>query len=142
MAMHKKIDKGNVEDISALSSIQEGILFHYLSDPDSSQYVEQLCLTLTGSTDLDKIKETWKTLVKSNEVLRTIFRWKSLDKPMQITLIQHEIPMDVVDLSKEDPEKCIAVLAEIKEQDYQKRIDISEEPFRVTLVMTSGASLT
>lgn len=38
--------KENIEDILPLSSTQKGMLFHYISDPTSTNYHEQIRLVL------------------------------------------------------------------------------------------------
>ncbi|MCY9665709.1 hypothetical protein M5X11_12160 [Paenibacillus alginolyticus] len=47
----QKIDKDNFEDIVALTPVQEGMLFHNLTEPDSKQYMEQLTLSFEGKMD-------------------------------------------------------------------------------------------
>ena len=44
----KKLDKRNIEDIFALTSMQEGMLFHYLEDRGGTRYFEQLSLEISG----------------------------------------------------------------------------------------------
>ncbi len=40
----KKVNPGRIEDIHALTPMQEGMLHHYLGAPESSLYSEQLTL--------------------------------------------------------------------------------------------------
>jgi hypothetical protein len=46
-----KFDKKNIEDILSLTSMQEGMLFHYLKEPKSDHYFEQLSLEISGEID-------------------------------------------------------------------------------------------
>ena len=60
MMTENKIDKRNVEDIMGLTSLQEGMLFHYLSNPGSKQYFEQFRLQLSGEMDVECFKQAWQ----------------------------------------------------------------------------------
>jgi len=133
-----KLDKSNIQDIVALSPMQEGMLFHYLQNPNSSEYFEQLSLTLVGKVNSEFVKEAWNFIAQSNEMLRTIFRWEKLEKPIQIVLKEYEIPVVEYDISMEDSKSKNQLLYEIKEQDKNKGIDISVEPLRVLLVKLDG----
>jgi hypothetical protein len=119
----KKINRKDIEDIIALTPMQEGMLFHYLKDPGSDYYFEQLCLTITGEIDLNRFKQAWDFVVETNEMLRTVFRWEKLEKPVQIILKHHSIKPVYYDFSSE----------EIKANDRDKAFDLLEVPFRVTL---------
>jgi len=43
--------KSDIEDILSLTPLQEGMLFHYLKDPSTAVYFEQLCLNISGQMD-------------------------------------------------------------------------------------------
>ena len=50
-----KLDKKNIENIAALTPLQEGMLFHYLKDPKNDIYFEQLSLDISGEIDMEGI---------------------------------------------------------------------------------------
>ncbi len=134
MKSTQKLDKANIQDLLSLSPMQEGMLFHYLQNPNSSEYFEQLSLTLSGNINTEFIKASWNFVAQSNDMLRTIFKWEKLEKPIQIVLKNYEIPVLEYDISEEDSQNRHKLLNEIKEQDKNKGIDIGEEPLRVLLV--------
>lgn len=137
-----KIDKQNVEDVVALTPMQTGMLFHYLSNPGNTTYFVQMCYELQGDTLVQQLaKEAWGKLALSNEMLRTVFRWEKLEKPLQIVLKNHELPIFEYDLSiRCDTEKKKA-LANIKEKDRDLGIDIRIAPLRVTFCKMSNEVL-
>ncbi|WP_080497089.1 non-ribosomal peptide synthetase [Bacillus wiedmannii] len=130
----KKLEKKNIEDIYPLSPLQEGMLFHYLDKPDSKLYYEQLVLTLVGDIDSNLFGKAWQLVTKSNEILRTIYRWDKLATPLQIVLKEHPLPITEHDLASEaDEERKHHSLEQIKMSDKIRHIDISSEPYRITL---------
>lgn len=90
-----KVKKENVDDILSLTPMQEGMLFHYLSDPEGDQYFEQLCLDILGRIDLEPFEKAWQLVVESNEALRSLYRWDNVKKPVQIILKEY-IPLVIV----------------------------------------------
>ncbi|MCX7920711.1 MAG: amino acid adenylation domain-containing protein [Clostridia bacterium] len=133
MIISDKLDKANVEDILALTPTQEGMLFHYLNEPESDQYFEQLSITLTGNTDIQKLKEAWEFVVQTNEMLRTIFRWTGLKKPVQIVLKNYSPKILEYDFSNAEKEVQDILVGELKKNDKKNRIDITTEPCRILL---------
>jgi len=125
------MNKQNIEDIISLTPLQEGILYHYLSEPESGQYFEQLSLVLSGEINVEAVKRAWQFVADTNEMLRTVFRWDKLEKPVQIILKEYKIPVMEYDFSGiPDREKLIR---ELKESDRKRKIDIACEPMRIML---------
>jgi amino acid adenylation domain-containing protein len=134
----QKIDKAHVDDILPLTSMQEGMLFQYLSNPQSKQYFEQMRFGLKGQIDNQRFREAWKFVGQGNEMLRAVTRWEKLEEPVQIVLKDKEIPIEVKDLSVEGGEEQSRMLAEIVEADWQKSIDLTEAPLRITLCLLAN----
>jgi len=126
-----KLDKQNVEDIMSLTSTQEGMLFHYIENPNSQDYHEQISLTLSGSINLELVQKSWDHVIEMNEMLRTIFRWETLENPVQIVLKNFNVPIKIVDLSKDNDRN--RKLEDIKKEDFSRQIDITRETLRITL---------
>ena len=72
-----------LEDVYALSPLQEGILFHSLYAPESGVYVEQLSCALAGPLDVAAFARAWERVIERHAVLRTAFVWKSQKRPLQ-----------------------------------------------------------
>ncbi|MBY8914129.1 amino acid adenylation domain-containing protein [Bacillus sp. YC2] len=136
----KKIDKADIDNILGLTTIQEGMLFHHLMEPDGSTYFEQMLLQIDGIPDRQMFEEAWNQTVQHHEMLRTLFRWKEVAKPIQIILKRHHTQAAYEDLS----ENCDLSLEKLKEnlihRDRQMPFDLQEVPFRVTLYKTGQQS--
>ncbi|MCP5046716.1 MAG: AMP-binding protein, partial [bacterium] len=133
MNSFKKAESKNIEDIIALTPMQEGMLVHYLKEPGSGHYFEQLSLTMRGPIDFKCFKQAWNTVVKTNAMLRTRFKWKKVKIPVQIILKNHSVPVVFHDLSTGDINDKCQSLKEIKDQDRIGGFDLNSVPFRITL---------
>jgi len=128
------LDKKNIEDIIALTPMQEGMLFHYLKNPKGDQYVGQLSLDLSGKIDIDCFEKAWNLVIEKNEMLRTVFRWEKAKKPIQVILKYNYLKVCFIDYSDKKGSEKKNLLEEIKRKDRMKKFDLHQVPFRVTLV--------
>lgn len=133
MALSQRIEKQNIEDIFALTPMQEGMLFHYLKDRENDHYSEQLCIDLSGEIDDNYFEQAWKSVIETNEILRTVFRWEGVQQPVQMVLKGGPFYFKYDDLSsRESNEKKEDLLKKI-EKDRKKKFDLHDIAFRVTL---------
>lgn len=133
-----KLEKKNTEDILALTPLQEGMLFHYLKEPDNSLYFVQLSLEISGEINIDFFKEAWNAVVNNHEMLRTVFRWEKLASPIQIILKKHDVNFTYRDLAIECDNKVYRV-EELKKSDLSKGFDLANDvPFRISLIKKSS----
>ncbi len=123
-----KLDKRNIEDILSLTPMQEGMLFHYLKDPASEHYFEQLNLRIKGEMNCKLFEEAWNLVIETNEMLRVVFRWEKLENPIQIILKKHKLPPVYHGFDESDD----------RARDRQDRFDLQEVPFRVTLFQVAA----
>jgi amino acid adenylation domain-containing protein len=131
----KITDKKNIEDILPLTPIQQGMLFHYLQDRESDYYFEQLCLTITGEIDLTRFRQAWALVLETNEILRTLFIWERITKPMQVILKKSPLPFIYQDFSngnKSENDKRNLVQG-IRNNDRKNKFNLNSVPFRITL---------
>ncbi|MCX6583774.1 MAG: amino acid adenylation domain-containing protein, partial [Candidatus Aminicenantes bacterium] len=129
----EKLNPKRIENILALTPLQEGILFHYLKNPGSDYYFEQLSLEISGEIDVRQFEKAWNTVIETNEMLRTVFRWEKLEKPSQIILDERHCQVIYYDLSAKDNNRKKTALAEIKNNDRHDTFDLREVPFRIIL---------
>lgn len=133
MEKFEKIDKKNIEDIAALTPMQEGLLFHYLREPGGEIYSEQLYLDIAGEIDIDLFGKAWDIVVASNEILRTIFRWEDVNHPVQLVLKEQKLDLEYYDLSGSENNLDQQAADEIKIRGRTKPFDLHRTPFRVVL---------
>ncbi len=73
-----------IDDIYPLVSLQHGLIFHSLYEPDSNVYRIQLACRLTGPLDTSVFKQAWQQLLERHAVLRSRFLTQGGDLPLQI----------------------------------------------------------
>ncbi|MCP4148757.1 MAG: AMP-binding protein, partial [bacterium] len=75
--------------------------------------------------------------IQTNEMLRTVFRWQKMENPVQITLKEHKVQPLYIDYTGNKTQNSQQQIEEqhqqIKAKDRQKKFDLQEVPFRVTL---------
>ncbi len=131
--MAESLDPKQIENILALTPLQEGMLFHYLKNPGSAYYFEQLSLEISGEIDHKLFEEAWNEVITSNEMLRTVFRWEKIEKPSQIILKKHQYQMIFYDLTDKESSRKKTTLEEIKQEDRCETFDLLKVPFRIIL---------
>ncbi|MCP5054751.1 MAG: amino acid adenylation domain-containing protein, partial [bacterium] len=131
--MKKNSVKRNIEDILALTPMQEGMLYHWLKDPGSDHYFEQLSLDISGKIDPERFEKAWNFVIETNEMLRTAFRWEKVDNPVQIILREYSLQPEYYDLSRDEESQKKNRLEGIKFEDSCKKFDLRFVPFRVSL---------
>ncbi|NIM15414.1 MAG: hypothetical protein GTO45_25850, partial [Candidatus Aminicenantes bacterium] len=131
-----KLERRNIVDILALTPMQEGMLFHYLKEPESDVYFEQLSLNLVGDIDNEIFEQAWNAVIQGNEMLRTMFRWENVENPIQVVLKEHPLQPVYYDLAGKDTDDLEKSLEEIKARDRNEKFDLRKVPFRVTLCRT------
>ncbi|WP_191559493.1 condensation domain-containing protein [Metabacillus idriensis] len=132
---HNTISKSNVQDVLGLTSMQEGMLYHYLQNPESDQYFEQFSYSLKGSFNMSACLSAWKWTIQQNEMLRTIFRWEKINNPVQVILKDRLISFVFHDLvSFQEQEKAL-IADQLLEKDRMERFDLGEGPlFRIMIL--------
>ena len=129
----EKLDKNIVENILALTPTQEGMLFHYLKEPGSDLYFEQLSLRVLGRIDTVNFENAWGIVTAANEMLRTVFRWEKMKNPTQVILKEYNVKLKTVDLSDGTDGEKAERLEQIKTIDREDGFDLKDVPFRITL---------
>nr|CDS57841.1 hypothetical protein SYMBAF_320008 [Serratia symbiotica] len=76
----------NIQDIYALSALQEGMLFHRLLDEDHDPYVLRLLLRFDTQAALTRYISTLQFSIDRHDSLRTAIFHEGLQEPVQVVL--------------------------------------------------------
>ncbi|UHA75790.1 amino acid adenylation domain-containing protein [Paenibacillus sp. 481] len=113
--------------------MQEAMLLQYLKDRDTTQYVEQLVLGITGTIDKQLFEQSWAHVVQANEMLRVLFRWEEVNRPLQIVLKRHLPEIRHADYADLDEATRTNKLDALLAADKQEKFSLDQVPFRLTL---------
>jgi len=89
----------NILNIYPLSPMQTGMFFHYLKDPDSLSYQQQIAWRIRGHFDIKAFYAAWNELVAHHDILRTNFIYRHSRVPVQVVAETRELIPDIEDLS-------------------------------------------
>ncbi|MFE7610155.1 amino acid adenylation domain-containing protein [Streptomyces celluloflavus] len=136
-------DAREVADLYPLTAMQSGMLYHSMTDPDRSLYLEQISFTVEGIDDPGRLERAWRQAVTETPVLRTAVLTDGLAEPLQA--VYRTAPLDVTHLDWRErtrPEQRRADWAEVMRRDRARGMDLDRPPLtRVTLARLSGGAV-
>lgn len=125
----------NIEDLYALSPMQEGMLFHTLYSPKSEAYFEQLVCRLKGQLNISLFQKAWQTIVARHPVLRSSFHWEEIEKPLQMVSQQVELFWMIHDWQHWSESQQKEALETFLKSDRSLGIDLDQAPLmRFTII--------
>ncbi|MBW4677593.1 MAG: amino acid adenylation domain-containing protein, partial [Desmonostoc geniculatum HA4340-LM1] len=131
----------NIEDFYPLSPMQQGILYHSLAAPNSSNYFEQFSWTLQGKLNKEAFHRAWQYVAQRHSILRTCFVWQGLKEPVQVVHRQLTLPWQEYNLQHLSSEEQQQNLQAFFESDRSNGFELTQPPLmRLTLVQLSDTS--
>ena len=118
----------NVADIYPLSPMQQGMLFHALSAPQSGVYIEQYSCRLQGDLQIPAWQAAWQQVIDRQPVLRTAFLWEELDEPLQVVRQQVDATWALEDWRSHSPSQQRQQLDEFLGRDRRLGFDLLQAP--------------
>ena len=93
----------NIQDLYALSPLQDGILFHHLLATRGDPYLLIGQMAFPERALLDRYLQALQQVIDRHDILRTAFFWEQLSTPAQVVLRQAPLHLTEVTL---DPARC------------------------------------
>ncbi|KAF9940143.1 hypothetical protein BGZ65_008002 [Modicella reniformis] len=116
----------NIQDIYALSPLQEGILFHHLLDTKGDPYLLIACMAFATRELLDRYLEAVQHVVNRHDILRTAFMWENLSTPVQVVWRQAQLSIAELQLDPLDGSIRDQLMHRLDPR--HNRIDLSQAP--------------
>ncbi|MBB6498037.1 non-ribosomal peptide synthase/polyketide synthase [Pedobacter cryoconitis] len=128
------VRRTQLESMSRLSGLQEGMLFHSLYDDQAGAYSKQFSCELVAP-DVDAYLNSWNYLLKRHSILRSGFYHDVFKIPVQCVYREVKIPVTILDyrgLTKEEQKEQIRIY---EEADSKKGFDFTAAPLmRICLI--------
>ncbi|HEY6250090.1 MAG TPA: amino acid adenylation domain-containing protein [Candidatus Angelobacter sp.] len=116
----------NIQDIYALSPLQDGILFHHLMASEGDPYVISNEMAFTERGLLDRFLSAVQQVVDRHDILRTAFIWQGLSQPVQVVWREAVLPVEEVELDPGAGDVAGQLYARFNPRQY--RIDVRQAP--------------
>ncbi|TNE52911.1 MAG: non-ribosomal peptide synthetase, partial [Bacteroidetes bacterium] len=117
------ITKENIKYFYGLSPLQEGMLYHYLLDEQTTANVHQLSYTVRGPLNPTLFEESWNRILSRHDMLRTNFIYKKVKKPIQLVLKERKVEFHQEDISQLSETEQEHYLNQFREQDKKRGFD-------------------
>ena len=121
-----------------LSPIQQGMLFHHLSDGHRGVDFEQIMCRFREHLDLAAFQRAWQSVADRHDALRTTFRWEELDEPRQEIHARVDLTLDVRDLRDRLPSEHERHVDAYLRQDRAAGFDLTKPPLLRLAVFQIG----
>ncbi|MCM0151737.1 amino acid adenylation domain-containing protein, partial [Photobacterium galatheae] len=125
-----------IEAIYPASSLQQGFIYHQLSQPEDDAYCVQLLMDYHCALDVATYRAAWQLAAERFPVLRTAFDWQ--EALLQVILTPSgagEPDMDVVDISYLPEAAREAEIRRLQQADRAKGFDLTQPGlFRLSLI--------
>ena len=125
-----------LESILPLTEMQEGMLYHKLLNPESTEYVTQAILSIKSPVSEEILRQSFDILMKKHQALRISIVHKGVSEPRQALLKERSLEFTLLDLSDRDPSE--EVLQGVYKQDVLRGFDLETDSLmRLNLIKVS-----
>ncbi|WP_186130366.1 amino acid adenylation domain-containing protein, partial [Burkholderia gladioli] len=116
----------NIQDIYALSPLQDGILFHHVLSTHGDPYLLSAHLAFADRAALDRYLHAISRLVERHDILRTAVLWEGLGSPVQVVLRRASV--EVSELVLDGNGEAIAKQLQDRIHPARYRMDLAQAP--------------
>ncbi|EQB97991.1 hypothetical protein B738_27667 [Photorhabdus temperata subsp. temperata M1021] len=116
----------NLQDIYALSPLQDGILFHHLLENEGDLYLLASEMAFTDRHCLDSYLTAVQQVVDRHDILRTAFIWQGVSAPAQV--VWRQARLSVTELTLDPADGPVRDQLVQRFDPRQHRIDLSQAP--------------
>ncbi|MBV8099154.1 MAG: amino acid adenylation domain-containing protein, partial [Verrucomicrobia bacterium] len=114
----------NIQDIYALSPLQEGILFHHLLATEGDPYLLMVQMAFKERAILEPYLAALQVVIDRHDILRTAFVWEGLRAPAQVVL--RNVKLEVTELQLKAHEGARELAQRFDPRRY--RLDLTQAP--------------
>lgn len=115
----------NIKNIYPLAPMQEGMLYHALTD-EQDTYIKLSCFQVEGQMDLAMLDRAFNLVIERHDILRTIFDYSSFKQNMQVVYKKRRAAVEYVDITNQGDDHE-SYLEHVIRQYRARRFDLSKD---------------
>ncbi|MCF7697599.1 amino acid adenylation domain-containing protein, partial [Mycetohabitans sp. B2] len=116
----------NIQDIYALSPLQDGLLFHHLLASTGDPYLLMVQLAFDSRARLDQYLHALQQVIDRHDILRTAFVWEGVSTPAQV--VWRHVRLPVTELTLDAADGPIAAQLARRFDPRHTRLDLTQAP--------------
>ncbi|NDK93069.1 amino acid adenylation domain-containing protein, partial [Photorhabdus laumondii subsp. laumondii] len=116
----------NIQDIYALSPLQDGILFHHLLANKGDPYLLAYPIAFADRSLLDRYLAAVQQVINRHDILRTAFVWQGLSVPAQV--VWRQASLSVTELTLDPADGPVYEQLSQRFDPRQHRLDLGQAP--------------
>nr|WP_256672636.1 non-ribosomal peptide synthetase [Pseudomonas sp. C1C7] len=116
----------NIQDIYALSPMQDGILFHHMLAKEGDPYLLVAQMAFTDRGTLERYIGAVQKVVDRHDILRTAFVWEGLSRAAQV--VWRQAPLSVTDVVLDPADGPVTEQLSQRFDSCRHRIDLTQAP--------------
>ncbi|VVP72171.1 Tyrocidine synthase 3 [Pseudomonas fluorescens] len=116
----------NIQDIYALSPMQDGILFHHMLAKDGDPYLLVTQMAFADREVLERYLDAVQQVVNRHDILRTAFVWEGLSQAVQV--VWRQAPLSVTEVVLDLADGPVAEQLSWRFDSCRHRIDLTQAP--------------
>ncbi|KAF9342738.1 hypothetical protein BGX26_006928, partial [Mortierella sp. AD094] len=126
----------NIQDIYALSPLQDGILFHHIMAAKGDPYLLVATMSFDKKNTLDCYLDAFQKVVDRHDILRTAIVWEGLSTPAQVVLRHAQLLVTELSLNSIDGPIASQIMKTIDPREH--RIDLTQAPLTQFVIAQDG----
>ncbi|TBN32824.1 amino acid adenylation domain-containing protein, partial [Pseudomonas sp. BGI-2] len=116
----------NIQDIYALSPMQDGILFHHMLAKEGDPYLLVAQMAFADRGTLERYLGAVQKVVDRHDILRTAFVWEGLSRAAQV--VWRQAPLSVTDIVLDPADGPVTEQLSRRFDSCRHRIDLTQAP--------------
>ena len=117
----------NIEKIYNLTSMQEGMLYHSITNKDRDPYFQEIEFDINGRMDINILEKALNNIIQNNEIFRINFIYDNVEKPRQVLQKNKNIKVNFVDIRNMDDESKKIYVQKYIDKNRNTRFDLSKD---------------
>ncbi|WP_018753420.1 type I polyketide synthase [Paenibacillus sanguinis] len=130
----------NIRGIYPLTPMQQVILTHNLFSAGTGLDTGMFACRVVGELHIDQFREAWQWAMNRHSILRTTFRWRRLEYPVQLVYENAELPWTEYDWTELTREEQTSAYKEFVDSECKRGFKVSNFPLmRIHMIKVDSA---